>query len=209
MLEVVHDPILDEMGIKVLVRRSPKREKTIALSWDSKIGGVIVTAPPRLYLKRITEMVVDKRPWIIEKHKEFSVRKNDLYVLGVKKGVIPDDIVERTKLKGELKEFALDHFQNRVEYFAKLMGLKFARVSLGRATRRWGSCSHRGHIIFNWKAIMTPTQCVDYLVVHELAHIPHPDHSDAFWNKVEKTYPHYKESNKELQTYAFLLTMSF
>jgi len=89
------------------------------------------------------------------------------------------------------KESAGDIITARVEKLGK--GLKIGRVSIRDQKTRWGSCSSRGNLSFNWRLSLAPPAVIDYLVIHELAHLEHPDHSRRFWEKVARRCPKYKE----------------
>ena len=56
---------------------------------------------------------------------------------------------------------------------------------------RWASCSNKGNVNFHWKCAMAPIDVLSYIVVHELAHLIHPNHTTAFWNEIDKVYPNY------------------
>lgn len=81
------------------------------------------------------------------------------------------------------------HIPERVAHFSKQMGVSPSGLSFRRQKTRWGSCSSLGHISFNWKLVFAPESVIDYLVVHELAHLVHANHSDRFWDLVKKNDP--------------------
>ena len=64
---------------------------------------------------------------------------------------------------------------------------------------RWASCSTRGNLAFHWKCLMAPQTVIDYIVIHELCHLHHRDHTDAFWNEVDKVLPQYRERKERLR----------
>ncbi len=82
--------------------------------------------------------------------------------------------------------------KDRVNYFAPKVGVKPNQVSVKEIGYRWASCSKINNLSFNWKCMMAPLTVIDYVVVHELCHIHHRDHSDAFWNEVDKVIPDYR-----------------
>lgn len=106
--------------------------------------------------------------------------------------------VLQKKLRDYYKQFASRHLQQRVEVFSESMGLKPTRLSFRDQKSRWGSCSSRGHISLNWKIIAAPPTIIDSVVVHELAHLRHMNHSKNFWQLVENHYPNYSESDNWL-----------
>ena len=91
-----------------------------------------------------------------------------------------------------LKHRALKKITERVNYFANITGLKHKSVKISSAEGIWGSCNYRGSLIINWRLIMAPSAVLDYIVVHELAHLVVKNHSKLFWNKVKEILPDYK-----------------
>lgn len=81
-------------------------------------------------------------------------------------------------------------------------GFPFSRVSVRDQKTRWGSCSRRGTLSFNWRLILLPPAVMDYLIFHELAHITHMNHSKSYWRFVETLYPGYREAERWLRKYS-------
>lgn len=81
----------------------------------------------------------------------------------------------------------------RVAYFAPKVGVSPSRIDVRELGNRWASCSPDGRLAFHWKCLMAPLSVIDYIVVHELCHLHHADHTDAFWNEVDKVLPAYRE----------------
>jgi predicted metal-dependent hydrolase len=88
---------------------------------------------------------------------------------------------------------------DRVEVYVHIIGKRPKVVKVKEQKRRWGSCTARGNLYFNWRCIMAPPQVIDYIVVHEMSHLVHPDHSKRFWQKVESIIPDYKKRRKWLK----------
>lgn len=99
----------------------------------------------------------------------------------------------RQNLKLALAKFAeaeaRRHLTERLQYWSQKMELKFSGVSFRNQKTRWGSCSTAGHISLNWKLVFAPEAVIDYVVIHELAHLVHANHSVRFWNLVETYDP--------------------
>ena len=89
----------------------------------------------------------------------------------------------------------------RVKFFAELHQLRYEKINITSARTRWGSCSSKNTLSFSWRLILTPPEVIDYVIIHELAHTVHHNHSKRFWNLVEKLLPDYKERRKRLQRY--------
>jgi len=87
----------------------------------------------------------------------------------------------------------------RVDYFAPKVGVKPAAVDVRELGNRWASCSPTAKLAFHWKCMMAPQTIIDYIVVHELCHLHYPDHTDAYWNEVDKVMPGYRERKEWLR----------
>ena len=90
------------------------------------------------------------------------------------------------------KSQAKEHITALTVKWAKTMKVSYAKITFKKVSKRWGSCSSKGNIMFNYEAIKLPIECVEYIVVHELAHLTHLNHSKNFWKLVEKHLPTYK-----------------
>jgi len=99
------------------------------------------------------------------------------------------------------KEKATEYLPPLIEKYSKKMQLFPAKVSFRKARKRWGSCSERNTISFNYLMMKLPCDTIAYIVVHELAHIRHKHHQKSFWDLVEKTMPDYRKYEKELKNY--------
>lgn len=102
-------------------------------------------------------------------------------------------------------EIARDIFCRKTEYYARIMGVTYGRISIREQKTRWGSCSSRGNLNFNWRLILAPEEVLDYVVVHELAHRREMNHSKAFYAVVESVLPHYHAARKWLRNNGQLL----
>jgi predicted metal-dependent hydrolase len=94
---------------------------------------------------------------------------------------------------------AEQRFAEKVRRYAKIIGVTPSSVGVKTFKSRWGSCSVKGEILFHWKVILAPHRIVDYVVVHELCHLKHHDHSPAFWKSVESVIPDYMECKEWLK----------
>jgi predicted metal-dependent hydrolase len=82
---------------------------------------------------------------------------------------------------------------------AAMMGLRFRKVTIRAQRARWGSCSRHGNLSFNWRLIMAPPEALDYVVVHELAHLAEPHHQSKFWSLVQTFCPDHRRHNAWLR----------
>lgn len=97
------------------------------------------------------------------------------------------------KLKG------LPRIRSQVAFFAAKVGVNPGKVQIKDLGYRWASCGTSGDLHFHWKCLMAPLSVIDYIIVHELCHLRYRDHSDAFWNEVDKVLPDYQERKEWLR----------
>lgn len=105
------------------------------------------------------------------------------------------------RVKDFLKKNAVDKLAEMSISTAEKIGVKIASVTVKDTKSRWGSCSTKGNINYNWRIVLAPKKVIDYLVCHEVSHLKHPNHSTAFWNMVESLCPSYKDSRNWLKTH--------
>jgi len=108
-------------------------------------------------------------------------------------------------LQNHYKTHAPEHLLPRVEHWAAIMGLHPTHVGFRRAHTRWGSCSSRNRLSLNTYLMMLSDSLIDYVVVHELAHIKQKNHSKAFWSLVSQYLPDHKTSRKQLRNFESFL----
>jgi predicted metal-dependent hydrolase len=90
------------------------------------------------------------------------------------------------------RRLALEHFAARIDRYGAILNLKPARLLISNARASWGSCQHNGEVRLNWRLLQTPQHVIDYVVVHELVHLKHMNHSRRFWRLVEQTFPQHR-----------------
>lgn len=147
-------------------------------------ASVEVRCPKRTSKKTIHEIVLKKKNWI-EKTKQKVLSENR------------EDFNEDEKIK--FIEMSKKIIPEKVEYFSKIMGVKPTSVRIGNAKSYWGCCSGKNRIAFSWRLMQASNDVIDYVVVHELAHIKEHNHSKAFWEEVKKVIPDYKSCIAELK----------
>lgn len=102
-------------------------------------------------------------------------------------------------LKSFYRDKGLDKIIERVNLYKGMMGVMPNNIRVMELKNRWGSCTDEGNLNFNWKCVMAPLSVVDYIVVHELAHLIYKDHSPEFWNMVDKIIPNYEKQKSWLR----------
>lgn len=165
------------------------KRKTLAL-YVRRDGRIEVRAPLRTSKTYIDDFVLKKQDWIESTRSKLSARQT------VKKTV-------RLTAKEELryKEQAKEYLQQKSLYYSYRMGLNPGAVKINSAKTRWGSCNRKGDINFTYRLLFAPEELIDYVVVHELAHLKEMNHSPKFWSVVEQTLPDYKARRKRLREF--------
>lgn len=97
---------------------------------------------------------------------------------------------------------ALKLIKERVDDLVTRLGLRYGRIIIRGQRTRWGSCSHRGNLSFNWRLMMTPEPVIDYVIIHEVAHLKEMNHTKRFWALVAEECPHWREQRKWLDDHA-------
>ena len=119
---------------------------------------------------------------------------NNSFVLSYKCSEKARDIFTRW-----YKQQARKIIARRTEYYSSIFGYKYNKITIRNQQTRWGSCSGRNNLNFNWRLIMAPLNVIDYVVVHELSHIEEKNHSRRFWDKVSNVMPDYKNHRNWLK----------
>ncbi len=169
--------------------RSRRRTMAVQIKED---GQVVVRTPYSVSRAEVERFLEEREEWILKNRQELMDARK-------KKTVITEE------MRKAGVEKALRIFPERVEYYARLMGISYGRITIREQKTRWGSCSGRGNLNFNWKLVLMPPEILDYVVVHELAHRREMNHSRAFWKIVEQVLPDYQERRKKLKELALSL----
>lgn len=164
-----------------------KRRKKLLLRVEPT-GEVIVKAGLYTSEDIINSFVNKNVEWIKDKQEYFKSKYH--FVKMLDKNLLDE---AKSQTKKEMLEI--------VEKYASIMEVEPSGVKVTKAEKRWGSCSGKKSICFSYKCMFLSQFCKEYLVVHELSHIKHMDHSKQFYKTVEKYFPQYKEAEKELNGY--------
>jgi len=159
-----------------------RRRRSLAILIDPE-RGVVVYAPERARRGEVDEIVRRKQGWIEQKLALQAARR----------------AAPKIAYDGDRDE-AVWLINERVACYSRSMGLVPKKVTVKDQRRRWGSCSARtGALHFNWRIVMAPPAVLDYVVVHELAHLRHPDHSRGFWSLVAQHAAGYRTCRRWLR----------
>jgi len=99
----------------------------------------------------------------------------------------------RQTFEAYFSDKGMQRISERVNYYVPKVGVKVASIKVKEMGYRWASCGTSGTLNFHWKCMMAPQKIIDYIVVHELCHLHHRNHTDGFWNEVDKVMPDYRE----------------
>lgn len=166
--------------------------KTIAIQ-VTRDGRVLVRSPRHCSCSYIDSFVSKNEDWVLKhlaRAKELEEQK---------KAASSAHPPLSAKDRSRYIEIARDIFTRKTEYYARIMGVSYGRISIREQKTRWGSCSSKGNLNFNWRLILAPEEVLDYVVVHELAHRREMNHSKAFYAIVESVLPDYRAARKWLR----------
>ena len=214
--------IMNNISITTLIR---SRRRTVALIITPE-AGLTVRAPLHTPIERIEQFVREKDAWIRRKINQVSARPRPLrreFIDGssflycgreCRFEIYDGEAISCTEtllfpraLLSQAREEMLFWYRQearrvvteRVRYYAEKMNLEYRAIALSNADTRWGSCSPTDGLRFNWRLIMVPPEALDYVVVHELAHVIVRNHSWRFWDKVREFFPAYIAARRWLK----------
>jgi len=152
----------------------------------SCISGITVSAPYFFNDEIIENFIKKKANWIFNKLNYFNNLKNNIIYL-------PKHNYFIEKIK------CYNLILNKINEINKNYNFKFNKIKVKRQKSRWGSCSKKRNLNFNYKIVFLPEKLRDYIIIHELCHLQELNHSKKFWELVGKTIPEYKSIRSELK----------
>ncbi len=169
----------------VRISRRAKRMR-IAVYCDSS---VVITLPFGFNAGLAEKYFKQKLNWVKENLEYFKRYKNH--------SIVTTSRVEYLKSRPQ----ALGLAKTKVEQWNKIYGFAYNRINIKNQKTRWGSCSKKGNLNFNYKIVDLPEELLDYLIVHELCHLKEFNHSRNFWACVAQAQPNYKNSRQKLRSF--------
>ena len=164
------------MGEEFTLIRSRRRTVNLQIDRD---GRLVVRAPLFTSQAEIRRIVEENADWI-RRHREISARRRAAH---------PEPTEEERKA---LIRRAREILPPKVEHYAAVLGVRPAGITITSARTRFGSCSGKNRLSFSWRLMEYPEEAIDYVVVHELCHIRHHDHSPAFYDLIASVMPDHK-----------------
>lgn len=184
-----------ECGIKYQLVRSSRTTVAIQISRE---GEVVVRAPRGCPQSSIDAFVTEKQAWIERKLGEVRRRNTEREQAGSGES---RDVFRLPGSPGEEAVYraqAAEIFARKAAYYAERMNVTFNKITIRDQKTRWGSCSSKGNLNFNWRLVLAPVPVLDYVVIHELAHRREMNHSSRFWDIVGEMMPDYRIYRKWL-----------
>ena len=152
-----------------------------------KNGQVFLKVPFKVSTKYLQELIIKKQNWIVTK-------------LELSQQTIETKIQELgPSITAQYKAELTNYLELKLPIFANQIGVDYNRFTVKKIRSRWGSCSSKGNLNFSLYLWSTPSFVIDYVIVHELCHRKHMNHSKAFWDLVGLNYPNYKSSQSWLK----------
>lgn len=186
-LRIKYQSAVYELTYRIV--RSERKTLSVSIQPDCTIT---VRAPRSVSDSQIRRFLIEKQHWLITKYLEAKQKQE----------AIPcSDLTDtqRAALTRRYIDAAKEYFPKRVAYFHQFTGGTYSRITIRDQKTRWGSCSSKGTLSFNWRLMLAPPAILDYVVVHELCHLKHMDHSPAFWQAVGEVFPDYASARKWLR----------
>ena len=176
--------------IRISVIRSARKSLGLEVRDANTVLARILT---RVSDRELKAFVENHRSWILEKTAVMAEREENRKSTPAP----PPELLSKTdRMKIQLK------IGKRVRHYCEAMGVTVGYVTVKNQKTRWGSCSAKGNVNFNYQLAFLPDELLDYVVIHELAHRRHMNHSRAFWAEVEKYCPDYLERREQLKEYS-------
>ena len=191
--------LIDEQNKPVPVAytlvRSKRRTWAICLSCT---GALTLRAPLSLGDREAECILRSRQSWILQKRAQLQAK-------AAARPVSTRTEDEKRALEKRCRALAAERIPQRIAFFQTVLPCRYERLSIRGQKTRWGSCSSRGTLSFNWKLMLAPPEILDYVIVHELCHLTHMNHSPAFWALVASVLPDYRERRRWLRENGALL----
>ncbi len=196
---------IDENGLRVAAprRASLRRIEMLLLEHANwivrKLAEWRARRPPPLAWRNGSRLMVLGDALTLECDPAYSVIARAQDRLLIPLDPLVDAFTLQARVVEWLRQSALACFRERAAHYAPALAVTVPSIRLSNAKTRWGVCYPAGRILLNWRLIQMPLALLDYVVVHELAHLRHADHSPRFWNEVGRVMPDYAERRRSLQ----------
>ncbi len=182
------------------------RSSRKTLSVEIGPTGLTVKAPFSAS-KRDVEAFLRKRPhWVLA---HYDAMQEKMEKLSQQNGNSHLSESQKEALEKRYRNLARECITKRASYYAAQLGVTYSSIRIAEQKTRWGSCSSRGTLSFHWRLVLAPPAVMDYVVVHEVCHLIHMDHSPDFWAEVESLMPDYKVYKTWLKKNGLVLSQAY
>lgn len=151
-------------------------------------------------VKESNDWILNKKIMYLGEYKEIDIQivpyAKEVIILndkGIKMITSGKEELMRKAMENFLKARSRKLFFNLTETYAKLIGVKFNKITIRKQETRWGSCSQSGNLSYNVRLMCAPMEIIEYVILHEVMHLRHFNHSTVFWDDVKKIMPDYKK----------------
>ena len=191
-------------GRELFYRFVRSSRKTLSVEIGPK--GLTVKAPFSAS-RRDVEAFLRKRPhWVLA---HYDAMQEKMEKLSQQNGNSHLSESQKEALEKRYRSLARECITRRASYYAAQLGVTYSSIRIAEQKTRWGSCSSRGTLSFHWRLILAPPAVMDYVVVHEVCHLIHMDHSPDFWAEVESLMPDYKVYKTWLKKNGLVLSQAY
>lgn len=181
-----------------------KKLKNLYIALDP-INGVIVKNP-NFPLTKVYEIVQKKAKWIFEKSQFIKDKKSIKIIWEEENKILLFGNKESLHVKKDLATFyknkSIEIIPSLVNKCSEKTNLFPSNITFRKTKRRWGSCNGKNEINFTSSIVQLPIHCIEYIIMHELAHITHKNHQKKYWELVAKFMPEYKIYEEEIKHYS-------
>ncbi len=165
-------------------------------------GRVVVTKPKSMSAGRVAAFIEARRTWIETAQGKFLRAQARKEKRGLQDIELPRPRRGSKEYKATVAK-ARTLATSRLQHFNLQYRFTYGTISIRNQSTRWGSCSNKNNLSFNFRIALLPTELADYLVVHELCHTKEHNHSERFWAQVEREVPNHKALRTQLKRYKF------
>ncbi len=180
---------LTEKNRQIFIRIIRSSRKSMGLEVKAD-GQVLARIPERIPDRELVRFLEEHKGWIGDKLGQAESRAHSRETVNATP-VEKLTSTEKTRIARKITA--------RVQYYSRLMGVSVGRITIRSQKTRWGSCSSKGNLNFNYQLYYLPDELLDYVVVHELAHRRHMNHSAQFWQEVERYFPDWRACRERLK----------
>jgi hypothetical protein len=186
--------VVEKKGAWIVRKLAGVRERESKKMVHHFVAGELFLFLGRHYMLQLVEAPLLKKPTV-------TLAKDQLII----QTPLSEASILRQALEKWYRQKGQEIITERVQAYSHYFDVRPASIKVKEQKKRWGSCTSRGDLLFNWRIVMAPLSVIDYVVVHEMCHMVHMNHSPQFWDLVAAVLPDYKQRKAWLKTNGVLL----